>query len=82
MQKKHLRAHDAPAPIALRDAENAGEADRHYGQIRPAGPDCMRDPPPTWDKVDEASDQSFPCSDPPSYSKPTPPPMKRTNIQH
>jgi hypothetical protein len=34
--------------------------------VRPAGPEAMRDPPPNWDPVDEASDESFPASDPPS----------------
>ncbi len=37
------------------------------GSLRPAGPDEMRSPPKEWDEVDEASDESFPASDPPSY---------------
>ena len=36
------------------------------GNVRPAGPDAMRDPPKEWTKVDEASDESFPASDPPA----------------
>jgi hypothetical protein len=32
--------------------------------IRDAGPDNMPDPPDDWDEVDEASDESFPASDP------------------
>lgn len=35
--------------------------------VRDAGPDAMRDPPAApWTSVDEASDQSFPASDPPA----------------
>ena len=34
--------------------------------VRPAGPEGMRDQPRRgWSKVDEASDESFPASDPP-----------------
>jgi hypothetical protein len=36
------------------------------GNVRPAGPSAMRDPPESWSKVDEASDESFPASDPPA----------------
>jgi len=41
---------------------------RHGGHdenaTRPAGPGAMRDPPKSWDRVDEAVDESFPASDP------------------
>jgi hypothetical protein len=36
------------------------------GAARSAGPEAMRDPPSEWTKVDEASDESFPASDPPA----------------
>ncbi|MGE3143118.1 MAG: hypothetical protein AB7L65_07330 [Hyphomonadaceae bacterium] len=35
-------------------------------QVRDAGPDSMRSPPRTWDRVDESSDESFPASDAPA----------------
>ena len=36
-------------------------------QVRDSGPDAMRDKPSrSWDKTDEAVDESFPASDPPA----------------
>jgi hypothetical protein len=36
------------------------------GAARSAGPESMRDPPKDWDEADQASDESFPASDPPA----------------
>ena len=42
----------------------------NYGnvhQVREAGPEAMRDKPVgSWDKTDQAVDESFPASDPPA----------------
>jgi hypothetical protein len=38
------------------------------GGARSAGPEAMRDPPSNWSQVDEASDESFPASDPPAIN--------------
>ena len=39
------------------------------GGLRPAGPEAMRTRPRRrWDEVDQASDESCPASDPPSYT--------------
>jgi hypothetical protein len=40
----------------------------HTGAARSAGPDAMRDPPREWSQVDQASDESFPASDPPAVN--------------
>lgn len=40
------------------------------GFVRAAGPESMDSQPPGWDRVDEASDESFPTSDPPAHSTP------------
>lgn len=43
-------------------AGNQGDA-----KVRDAGPEAMRDKPGRgWSKADEASDESFPASDPPA----------------
>lgn len=47
-------------------ATKDNEAAYAGGQIRDAGPEAMQQPPKSWSKVDEASDESFPASDPPS----------------
>jgi len=44
-----------------------GETDgENFAKVRHAGPEAMRSDPPKWDKTDEASDESFPASDPPA----------------
>lgn len=39
----------------------------NFDQTRSAGPEGMRDAPANWDKIDQAADESFPASDPPSF---------------
>lgn len=51
---------DAAQPVRWPTAPAEGQP-----PIRPAGPETMQDPPRHWDEVDEASDESFPASDPP-----------------
>lgn len=44
-----------------------GQPSGGINPVRDAGPEAMRDGQArTWSSVDEASDQSFPASDPPS----------------
>jgi NAD(P)-dependent dehydrogenase (short-subunit alcohol dehydrogenase family) len=55
------------AAFADRDALTDAQAS-NYQVVRAAGPEAMRDPTPAgWSKVDQASDESFPASDPPAF---------------
>jgi hypothetical protein len=49
---------------AMSDAEQHTAKD--FSSTRSAGPEAMRDPPREWTRADEASDESFPASDPPA----------------
>ena len=54
---------DRPAPAAFASDQTGGGAN----PVRDAGPEAMRDAPQNrWSQVDQASDESFPASDPPA----------------
>jgi hypothetical protein len=46
-------------------ADDEKHAAQDFSSTRSAGPEAMRDPPKEWSSADEASDESFPASDPP-----------------
>ncbi len=54
---------DEQSPAAFANGENSGE---NFAKVRSAGTEGMRSDPKRWDQVDQASDESFPASDPPS----------------
>ena len=49
------------------DSGGAAFASGQTGTVRDAGPEAMADAPQRdWSKADQASDESFPASDPPA----------------
>jgi hypothetical protein len=61
---KYATRNSSQASAAFASGESQPD---NFSQVRHAGPDAMRDKPKKWDAVDEASDESFPASDPPSH---------------
>jgi len=59
---------EEPQAAALERGKTAPGPVGQSGAARSAGPDAMRDPPKDWGKVDQASDESFPASDPPAVN--------------
>jgi hypothetical protein len=49
--------------VAFASGEKVGA---NFAKFRNAGPQSMRGNQPNWDRTDEASDESFPASDPPA----------------
>jgi hypothetical protein len=61
---RYVKQHQNPTEHA---AFAHGESDKpQHTDVRNAGPESMRSDPPQWDNVDQASDESFPASDPPA----------------
>jgi hypothetical protein len=61
--KYYERARDRQEP-AFAPGQATGD---NFAKVRDAGPDAMADRPRReWSKEDEASDESFPASDPPA----------------
>jgi hypothetical protein len=60
MEKQPPPVAKKPAPLLRKRQPQIKKA------VRNAGPESMQDPPKQWDQTDEASDESFPASDPPA----------------
>ena len=63
---RRRRASTGTSGSAALSGDGADGAVGNSGAARQAGPEAMRDPPERWGAVDEASDESFPASDPPA----------------
>ncbi len=61
---RRLGAASNHRPGAAVSAREDHVSSNDVNATRAAGPGAMRDPPKSWDRVDEAVDESFPASDP------------------
>lgn len=52
-----------------RAAFAVGESTPGAVEVRNAGPDAMASDLPEWDTIDQASDESYPASDPPAANR-------------
>jgi hypothetical protein len=59
---------ELPAAALERGTTEPGIAGQSGAAARSAGPAAMRDPPADWERTDQASDESFPASDPPAVN--------------
>ena len=60
------RAKEEPA---VRAAFATGESTPGATDVRNAGPQAMASAPTKWDATDQASDESYPASDPPASNR-------------
>lgn len=61
----YRRLSDKSGARAPAMSEREQHTAKDFSSTRSAGPGAMRDPPKEWSRADEASDESFPASDPP-----------------
>lgn len=68
--RRERRKSEASQPVIPAAVTRLPGEPESFAQVRDAGPLELRDPPEQWSLLDEASDESFPASDPPAYSIP------------
>lgn len=67
-KQPHAKNKRPDGAAAFKNGKHAGQPEADV-QVRPAGPSAQRQKPKHWDKIDEAADESFPASDPPSANR-------------
>jgi hypothetical protein len=67
-EKRKQRSRKPLRPAISPEDPAATAPSQATGVVRSAGPESTRSDEGDWDKVDQASDESFPASDPPNYT--------------